>query len=160
MKKVKLSKGLFALVDNADFGRVSKLAWHAKKSSSRADGSKVMYAARRGAYMHQFVTGAPRGTVVDHINGDTLDNRRSNLRVTNKKLNGANRRKTAGTSSRFKGVSKRGGKFCARVKVDGKQKHLGCFESEENAARAYDHAACESFGGFAKTNIKACRRKP
>jgi hypothetical protein len=91
--------------------------------------------------------------VVDHINGDTLDNRRANLRVCTKSENNRNRRKLHPTTSRFKGVYKNTKPWIALIECNGKQFVLGRFASEEEAALAYDKAAKEHFGSFARLNF-------
>lgn len=97
---------------------------------------------------------------VDHINGNGLDNRRVNLRIANQSENSANSRKQPTfrgnpTHSQYKGVSRRSdnGRWIATIKVNRKQIHLGYYDSEESAAKAYDRAAREHFGEFAKTNF-------
>jgi len=94
------------------------------------------------------------GLEVDHINGNTLDCRRLNLRLCTHKQNLANQKKQSGRSSQFKGVSfsKSRGKWEAYIKTDGKKKHLGRFDTEEAAAYAYDLEAFRLFGWFAKLN--------
>ncbi len=91
---------------------------------------------------------------VDHKNGNSLDNRRDNLRLATRGQNNANRR---GWSPRFGGLRglslHRSGKFRAQIRVNGQQKHLGHYSSPEEAARAYDKAATEHFGEFAVLNF-------
>jgi hypothetical protein len=95
----------------------------------------------------------PAGFVVDHINGDPLDNRRSNLRVCTPLENGANTRSRYG-SSRFKGVCRwRDGLWSAKVYSRGQQKWLGVFQDEIAAAKAHDEAARELHGRFAALNF-------
>ena len=91
---------------------------------------------------------------VDHWNGDGLDNRRRNLRAATPSQNQHNRRKRLGCSSRFKGVHwhKRHGKWAAKIRIDGRQLHLGYFPVERDAAAAYNLAANQEFGEFALTN--------
>jgi hypothetical protein len=91
---------------------------------------------------------------IDHINGDGLDNRRENLRICNHQQNSGNQGPRGG-SSRFKGVCwhKNHRIWAAFIGIDFKQKHLGHFHTEEEAARAYDVAALEHFGEFAKLNF-------
>jgi hypothetical protein len=95
---------------------------------------------------------------VDHWNRDTLDDRRSNLRICLRGQNNTNSRKRsrpAGTSSRFKGVSwrKQKGRWVAKIRKNDSHYFLGYFDSEEDAARAYDAAARRIFGEFARTNF-------
>jgi hypothetical protein len=107
--------------------------------------------------LHRAIINAPKGLYVDHINGDTLDNRRANLRIATNSQNQANRiRLKSGTSSRYRGVTwnKASQKWQAGIKCNLKSTHLGLFESEEEAARAYDRAAREMFGSFARPNFE------
>jgi hypothetical protein len=100
--------------------------------------------------MARHIMGAKSGEVVDHINGNTLDNRRSNLRIATIKENVRNRTTIGKGNSRFKGV-----RFCgwkASIGVDNKVIHLGYFTTEEEAARAYNAAAIKHFGEFARLN--------
>ena len=87
---------------------------------------------------------------VDHINGNRLDNRRSNLRLCTHLQNSRNVR--AKTRCGLKGVTQRGQKWQAGIRIDGKTKHLGTFDTLEDAARAYDVAASAAFGEFARLN--------
>lgn len=97
---------------------------------------------------------APPGVEVDHINGNPLDNRRHNLRLCDRSENLANTHKRPGGTSRFKGVSwcNRDKKWVAHIEVRGRQKNIGGFRSEEEAAAAYNRAATEAWGEFAKVN--------
>jgi hypothetical protein len=101
--------------------------------------------------MHRLFAGAP-GMDVDHINGNGLDNRRCNLRPATRSQNNMNRAKRRGVS-KFKGVSPKRGKWRAYLKTGKKQHNLGVFESEYDAARAYDVKAKEMFGEFARVNF-------
>jgi len=100
--------------------------------------------------MHTFLTGWP---MVDHRNGNGLDNRRANLRPATKSQNGANRLIAASNKSGFKGVDLKKGRWRAQIKVVGSKIHLGYFDLAEEAARAYDMAAIEAFGEFATLNF-------
>lgn len=101
---------------------------------------------------HRLLMNPPAGFVVDHINGDGLDNRRENMRVCTQGENARNR-VGVGKGSPFKGVSFRDGKWRARITVNRRGIALGRFVTEEDAARAYDVAALAHFGAFAKLNF-------
>lgn len=111
--------------------------------------------------LHRDIMGNPEGMVVDHINGNTLDNRRYNLRVCSVTENVRNSAPQAGTS-RFKGVhwDKEKNKWYAGIKFERKQVFLGRFSSEEEAALAYDNAAKSFFGAYARLNLEAPYTKP
>lgn len=98
------------------------------------------------------IVAAQKNEVVDHINHDTLDNRRCNLRVCTNQQNSMNQRPQAGKSSKYKGVSKTI-KYQASISYNGKSIHLGVFDDEIEAAKAYDVKAKELFGEFAYLNF-------
>lgn len=149
VKKVPLSQGLFALVDDADFALVSEHSWRAVR------GGRTYYARspEMKMQMHRLLLGAC-DKVVDHINGDGLDNRRENLRFCAVKENIRNQRKRIGTTSVFKGVSwKRAtAKWSVCIEQNSERLWLGTFDSEIRAAKQYDRAARIFHGQFAKTN--------
>jgi hypothetical protein len=105
--------------------------------------------------LHRFILGLTDGKIlVDHKNGDTRDCQRSNMRIATEGQNRANQKKTRG-ASRFKGVTlhRKSGKWDAQIGGRMGHRHLGRFDSEEDAARAYDIAAKERFGEFARPNF-------
>lgn len=158
-KRIAIGHGLYALVDAADFEAVSAYKWHRTKGTT----NRTFYAAtctrgshetRRRIYMHRLVMGlldAPRSVHADHINGDTLDNRRCNLRLADARQNGANRVGSASRSG-FKGVFFEGGRWAARC-GKGAGSRIGKYDTEEVAARAYDAAARTRYGEFARLNF-------
>lgn len=157
-REVPLTRGYVAIVDADDYERVMAAgSWCANDSST----SHVVYAQKgvrgddhvqRTVSMHTFLTG---WAMVDHRNGNGLDNRRANLREATVSSNAMNRRRRSDNSSGFKGVSlrKSNGKWRASVSVGGSRKWLGEFPSALEAARAYDAAALEHYGEFARLNF-------
>jgi len=158
----KCGEGKFAKVSLEDYARVASHRWHFKnrgdgyadrnlsRVGQKKNGSKVgKYATQM---MHRFILEAPEDTFVDHINGDTLDNRRENLRLCSPQSNTYNRRPNQG--QRFKGVHKlkSGTGYQAYISFQRKRMHLGTFATAEDAARAYNRAAIELFGDFAHLN--------
>lgn len=103
--------------------------------------------------LHRYILGFPDASI-DHINGDVTDNRKANLRVCNDHQNQCNRGKTVKNTSGYKGVSwyAKGGYWVAKIRNHRKQFHLGCFETREAAAIAYNNAAKSLFGEFARLN--------
>jgi hypothetical protein len=142
------------LIDKADADLVAGFNW-------RRNPVKGYIWAERGRftlYMHRLIAGAGPGETVDHINRDPTDNRGANLRIATASQNGANRgpdRRKLGTTSRHKGVSwdKSRKKWGAYIHVDGKTRGLGRFDTEREAAVAYNKAALETWGEFARLNI-------
>jgi hypothetical protein len=107
--------------------------------------------------LHRIIMQAPPGMLVDHINGDTFDNRRANLRICTSAENARNSRGKNGISG-FKGVYPANSRWSAVINVDGRQIYLGVFASKEKAARAYDRAAIEHHGEFARFNFPDARQ--
>ncbi len=137
MKEINLTKGLNAIVDDADFDFLIKFKWCA------SGGHKTDYAVRgkngRIIQMHRLIMGDPPflRAQVDHIDGNGLNNQRHNLRWCTKAQNRRNEPKRKGYSNKFKGVSfdPRREKFRCYIKIAGKQQWLGYFSSEVEAAR-------------------------
>ena len=155
MKEIQLTKGKVALVNDADYERLNKMKWyfHYMKNNNTA------YAARWIAgsivLMHRFILNPAKDQVVDHIDGNGLNNQRENIRICTKSDNQGNRAKNKNNTSGYKGVHfyKRINKFRAQIKLYGKDIYLGYYNSPIEAARAYDAKARELFGEFANTNF-------
>jgi hypothetical protein len=130
MKEIPLSKGLTALVSDEDFEALSQSNWYAKKEGRT-------YYAYKTERMHSLILRAPCGLKIDHIDGNGLNNQRSNLRVVTHRENCQN--KHAPKSSIYPGVSwrKEREKWAAKISIGGKGKHLGTFDKEIDAAQAY-----------------------
>lgn len=155
-----IGNGLFAIVDLADESIARAYNWHAARNQGG-----MAYVCRwicgngtaRRARLHRDLMGAKDGEIVDHINGDTLDNRRGNLRITDAAGNSRNAgRRRKNTTSVYKGVipSQRPSMpWRSNIISGGKRYCLGNFPTQEAAARAYDAKALELHGEFARTNV-------
>lgn len=153
-RRIPLAGGLIALVDEADYERVVAAGtWCATRQATVNYAQRSVYrnGARTSQMLHTFITGWP---MVDHKNGDGLDNRRENLRQSTPTLNMANRRRPRTNTSGFKGVDwiEDRKKWRARIRLNGRNRHLGYFLSAEAAADAYDAAAVAQWGEFALLN--------
>lgn len=157
MKKIKLSLGKNAFVDDEDFEYLKQFRWHAK------DKRGVFYAAGRIrvngkqvlAYMHRVVLKAEAGQFVDHKDGNPLNNQKSNLRFCTRSENMMNRRRRCKGASKYKGVcfNKEAKKWAASLSINNKNIFLGYFLKEDDAAQAYDRKAKELYGDFANLNF-------
>lgn len=167
MKTIPLTQGQSAIVDDDDYDRLSCYKWCAQKTAlgdyyavravpAPELGFRGGRKARKKEHMHRVVLGDVGET--DHINRNKLDNRKQNLRLASKSQNLANRGKPKGKYySSFKGVTwqKRNKKWQSAIGVNGKNLYIGQFNSEIEAATAYDAAALVHFGEFADLNFKA-----
>lgn len=157
MRRIPLTRGQFAIVDDADFDCLNQWSWQA------AEYLPGSFRAKRGIwkngrvgtiFMHRQILGFPQGKQIDHRNGDALDNQRSNLRVCDVSKNASNRRLIATNNrSGFKGVSRRDGCWRAQIQCNHRNYFLGSFASAVEAAKAHDRAAVEAFGEFARVNF-------
>lgn len=158
MKEIKLDKGMFAIVDDSDYEWLSKFLWRAHCPTGKNGYAFYALTGSRGIAMHRIITDCPNGLQVDHINRNTLDNRRSNLRICTHRENVRNKKAlvTKRSKSKFLGVdlNRLGTKWVARIGFNSKKIHLGTFTSEEDAARIYDMHAKVAFGEFANLNFK------
>ncbi len=145
MKLIPLTKGQFAKVDDDDFERLSKFKWYATWHPN----TKSFYAARTVS-LHREISGEPLGKKVDHVNRDTLDCQKQNLRVCTNSENGRNRGLNSNSTSGFRGVHwhKKSKKWIASICVGIERKHLGSFSDKTAAADAYRIANKKYFGAF------------
>lgn len=165
MKKIPLTRGKVALVDDEDYERLNRhkwqaisikqkrgTAWYARRMTSLKDGP------RKAIYMHRDVLRAPDGMPVDHRDFNGLNNQKKNIRVCSYSENGRRRRKSRGTRSRYKGVAyvKRSDipdrHWQASIRWQGTTHTLGLFAHEKDAALMYNVAAQLFFGEFAYLN--------
>lgn len=156
MKIIKLTQMKFALVDDEDFALVNKQKWFAWKSGTHwyARANLPRNNGRRSALlMHRLILGVREPKIeCDHINGDGLNNQKYNLRLCDKSGNGCNRGANKNNTSGFKGVvwDNSANKWRARIGLHRKVKHLGLFDTPEEAHAAYCKAAHELHGEFAR----------
>jgi len=140
MKKIPLTQGKFALVDDEDYDWLNALKWFAMKGTGKG---AHWYACRwrwlgngrqRMMRMHRFILGMKRSDVrqVDHINGDSLDNRRANLRLVSNSGNQQNRKGVKGYSHR---VTRK--RYQASIEYNGKTRYWGRYKTAAEARRAY-----------------------
>jgi DUF971 family protein len=160
MKQVPLTKGYFALVDDCDFEELMKYRWFV---DVRPTGIYIKrhrpdrLGGNGNIYMHRQIMGiTDRKFVVDHRDGNPLNNQRENLRVCTHSQNGMNSNRTKGAKFGFKGVLLRpSGRYGAQLMFQRKHICIGTFDTLEAAARAYDLKAKELFGEFANLNFPA-----
>jgi hypothetical protein len=178
MREIEATQGYVVKVDDEDYEWLSEHNWHVFKQCATKNGLRTHvyvrthlsmtgddgYAWKREEMMHRMILGAKRDEFVDHINCDTLDNRRKNLRVCTRSENSKNARKMktgpgVSCTSKYKGVHL--GNNCgtknpwrANITNDGKRITIGGFATEMSAAIAYDEAARKYHGKFAHTNFE------
>lgn len=157
MKKIPLTQGKFAIVDDEDFERLSQWNWYYKSDRNHRGyvvrQKRISTSKQQTIYMHRQIINTPEDLHTDHINGDGLDNRISNLRICTRSENLMNQRSTTG-ASKFKGVvwHKTNKKWQAQIKHSGRTIYLGTFTSEIHAAEAYNLAAPIYQGEFVRLN--------
>lgn len=141
-------------MDDTDFERVSKHNWWAEKRRDKWYGRAEIDG--KNVYLHRFILEAATGVQVNHWDNDGLNNVRTNLITCSNQENcRAKKNRPTYFKSRFRGVGwyKRNSCWRAELVVMHKQFHLGYFQNEEEAAKAYDEAAIKHFGDFASLNF-------
>lgn len=158
MKKIKLTKNKYALVDDEDFDYLNQWSWHLDIGGYATSWEKgKTHKTRKHLFIHRLVAKTPQGMFTDHINGDRLDNRRSNLRVCTYSQNRYNTFKTKGRYiSDYKGISREltSKSWRVGIMVNKKQEVIYGFKNERHAALAYDLWAKDLYGDYAKLNFK------
>jgi len=166
-RRIRMAQPKYAIVDPEDYQRLSKYEWEARRARN-----SPFYAARQDVnpktrkykliFMHREIIEIGDGLFADHINHNTFDNRKANLRPATQTQNNRNRRKFSGPSkSKYKGVYWKPHikKWVAQIGVNKKVIHLGCFKKQKAAAKAYDKAAIKYHGQFACLNFPPSRLK-
>jgi len=149
MKTLQLTNGYKAIIDDDDFERVSAFKWYGAKSRMNV---YVCHGRSPALRLHRFILNAGQGDFVDHINGDTLDNRKANLRICTNAENIRNSRKYSTNASGFKGVSYIAwrNKWASKITFNYKKHFLGYYDTKEEAFEAYKAKAKEFFGEYAR----------
>lgn len=156
--KIPLTRGYAALVDKDVFEEMSQYKWHTvgyDNGDVKAARTVNINGKRTNVYLHRAIMGFPDSDmVVDHINHNTLDNRRENLRICTLSHNSRNKGAQRSRGIPYKGVTFMHDKYAAQInKGKGKSPHIGLFETAEEAAHAYDREAIKIFGEYAATNV-------
>jgi len=163
MKQIPLTQGKFALVDDEYYKWLNQWKWWAVKGTNTWYAVRNVYhnGIKTNIRMHREILGLESGDPRegDHCNHNGLDNRLGNLRICTPSQNQHNRRPNKNCFSAFKGVGwhKGGSYWQARIRFNGNLKHLGCFASEIEAAKAYNQKAIELFGKYAYLNSMKVR---
>ncbi len=158
-RKIDLGQGDYTILDAQDYYRFGNFKWCVIANRGKlyaACNIKTGPLTTKFVRLHRLILNTDPGLLVDHKNGDSLDNRRTNLRPATHSQNACNRPKTKSkTSSRFIGIyhDKRRGTWVARIYANGKKLFLGSFDNEIAAARAYDAAAKKYHGEFSRLNF-------
>lgn len=159
MKRILLTQGRVALVDDADYDWLNQKRWYAHQSRHTFYATRHVRVAKNkktSEQMHRLILGLQPSDnqECDHRDGNGLNNQRVNLRICSVSQNSQSSRKREGCTSKYKGVhwDRRDRKWISQTKMKEKRIRLGCFDSEVDAARAYDAAALKHYGEFAQTN--------
>ena len=157
-RRIPLTQGKYAIVDQDDFERLNKHKWHVCKSANTFYARRTIYTGKKriSIMMHREVIHPPENLLVDHINHNGLDNRKANLRLATCEQNSYNRiRFRKSQSSKYKGVrwNKQIKKWAVIICFNKKSKFIGYFEDEIQAAKAYDKAAKKYHKEFASLNF-------
>ena len=167
-REIELSQGMIALVNDDDYGRINSSKWCVARGrqgrlvAMRTDRNDEQ---QRTVLMHREIIGEnliPKGFVIDHINGNPLDNRRQNLRICKRGQNTKNCKKYTNNTTGFMGVhyNIRLNKWTAKIQSNGISYWLGTFVSPMEAAMAYDEAASDLHNEFATLNFPNEPKEP
>ena len=155
--RVKVGEYIDCIVDDDIYEKYGKYSWYAHKGKGEklyVRWDTTIKGVKTKFILHRVIMDAPKGMLVDHIDGDTMNNLRSNLRICTQVENMRNQKKHINATSQYKGVSlcRATGKWVAQIRIDKKNIHLGTFAYEYQASLAYNNAAKKHFKEFALTN--------
>lgn len=145
MSKLKLTNGQYTLIDRDVFVLAKNYKWRLNTQGY------VRRSLSNGEFLHRLVMEAPEGKLVDHINRNPLDNRRSNLRLCDPSQNNINMKRRVDNRSGHRGIywHKKANKWCAEISFRGKRNYLGLFEKLSNAVKIRKEKEKELYGQFA-----------
>lgn len=151
MAKIQLTRGGFALVDRKDYELLAQWKWALGNDGYATRIIKVNGGVKR-IFMHRVVNNTPIGLLTDHINGNRTDNRSKNLRTCSRAENVVNSQVRVDNKSGYKGVSRNGKRWAARITIGQKTIYIGTFDDPISAALAYNGAATFYYKDFAVLN--------
>lgn len=165
IRQIPLTQGKVAVVDASDYDFLMQWNWYAQfdKKKQRWTARTSQKESNKKLLMHRVILSAPKGVMVDHRDGDSLNNRRStNLRLVTNQQNTCNRGPQRNNKSGYKGVSwvPRARKWMGRIRINNRVIHLGYFADKLEAAKAYAEAAKKYHGDFARTHGDFARTEP
>lgn len=152
MKKIKLTRGLVALVDDSDYEQLNAHKWYAQAHGRTSYAHRTL--GKKLISMHRVIMNPPVGMVIDHKDCNGLNNQRANLRICTRLENARNRPKYKSNKSGYKGVcwNTKDKRWIAKIKLNNKIIHLGSFLSPLEASKAYIVACKKLHGEFANIN--------
>lgn len=155
-KEIELTQGKVAIVDDEDYEWLNQWKWcyHKSYNGGYAERTDYKNGVQKTIKMHREIMNATKGQQIDHKNLNRLDNTKENLRICNIQENSFNR-KSKGVTSKYKGVSYSTNGNCkwrARIYCGDKRIHIGYYDNEIDAAKAYNEEAIKLFGEFAWLN--------
>ena len=154
--KVIFRNGTECIFDSEDYEKLKEYRWRLIRGRTNLYAGAETYGSEtKRVLMHRLVMNCPEDMVVDHINGDGLDNRKENLRVATRSQNSKNRKVNSNNTSGYKGVTfdQTSGSYRASIMCDYEIIHLGLFSTAEEAAQAYADASAKYHGEYGRTHL-------